>query len=42
MGFLFDVKCFIGTIVTVLKKDGVVEGGTESLESENEEAKTLF
>ncbi len=23
-----DVKCFFGTIVSVLKSDGVVEGGT--------------
>lgn len=28
MSFLFDVKCFVGTIVSVFKKDGVVEGGT--------------
>jgi len=28
MGFAFDVKCFIGTITSVLKSDGVVEGGT--------------
>lgn len=28
MSFLFDCKCFIGTIACVLKKEGVVEGGT--------------
>ena len=28
MGFTFDVKCFVGTIISVLKSDGVVEGGT--------------
>ncbi len=28
MGFLFDVRCFLGTIFTVLRSDGVVEGGT--------------
>ena len=28
MGFGFDVKCFFGTITSVLKSDGVVEGGT--------------
>lgn len=28
MGLAFDVKCFIGTITSVLKSDGVVEGGT--------------
>lgn len=27
MSFLFDAKCFIGTIASVLRKDGVVEGG---------------
>jgi O-antigen biosynthesis protein WbqP len=28
MSFLFDCKCFLGTILSVLKSDGVVEGGT--------------
>ena len=28
MNFAFDVKCFVGTITSVLKSDGVVEGGT--------------
>lgn len=28
IGFLMDVKCFFGTIIRVLKSDGVVEGGT--------------
>lgn len=28
ISFLFDIKCFVGTIVAVLKHDGVVEGGT--------------
>lgn len=28
IGFLFDIKCFFGTIFSVLKSDGVVEGGT--------------
>ncbi len=27
-GFAMDVKCFFATIVSVLKSDGVVEGGT--------------
>ena len=26
--FLFDSKCFFGTFISVLKSDGVVEGGT--------------
>lgn len=29
--FLFDMKCFFGTITSVLKHDGVVEGGTGEL-----------
>lgn len=28
MSFFFDVKCFVGTIISVVKNDGVVEGGT--------------
>lgn len=28
MSFLFDVKCFVGTIFSVIKSEGVVEGGT--------------
>ena len=30
-GFAMDVKCFFGTIVSVLTSDGVVEGGTGEL-----------
>lgn len=33
-GFVMDVKCFFGTIVSVLKSDGVVEGGTGVTEKE--------
>ena len=36
--FAFDVKCFIGTIFYVLKRDGVVEGGTGALEKKQQEA----
>lgn len=28
MSFLFDVKCFFGTIASIFKHEGVVEGGT--------------
>lgn len=28
VSFAFDVKCFFGTIFSVLRRDGVVEGGT--------------
>ena len=31
ISFLFDLKCFFGTITSVLKSDGVVEGGTGSM-----------
>ena len=31
MSFLFDCKCFFGTITSVLHHDGVVEGGTGEL-----------
>ena len=31
ISFLFDLKCFFGTITSVLKSDGVVEGGTGKL-----------
>lgn len=34
MSFLFDCKCFFGTILAVLKHDGVVEGGTGAMEKE--------
>lgn len=34
MSFLFDCKCFFGTIASVLKHDGVVEGGTGQMEKE--------
>ena len=34
MSFGFDCKCFFGTIISVLKHDGVVEGGTGQMEKE--------
>lgn len=34
MSFAFDVKCFLGTITSVLKSEGVVEGGTGALDKE--------
>lgn len=36
MSFCFDCKCFWGTIKSVLRHDGVVEGGTGKLEKEKE------
>jgi O-antigen biosynthesis protein WbqP len=32
ISFLFDCKCFFGTILAVLKRDGVVEGGTGAMD----------
>ena len=37
MSFGFDCRCFFGTIVSVLKSDGVVEGGTGQLEKEKKQ-----
>ena len=37
LSIAFDCKCFFGTIVSVLKHDGVVEGGTGQLEKEKRE-----
>lgn len=36
ISFLFDMKCFFGTILSVLKHDGVVEGGTGSMNGDHE------
>ena len=37
MGFLFDIKCMIGTVLPVFTGAGVVEGGTGRLEKENQD-----
>ncbi len=34
LNFCFDCKCFFGTITSVLRHDGVVEGGTGELRKE--------
>lgn len=31
-GFIMDMKCFFGTFLSVLRSDGVVEGGTGEME----------
>ena len=36
MSFLFDVNCFFKTITSVLKHDGVVEGGTGALKNKGD------
>ncbi len=38
IGILFDLKCFIGTFISVLKRDGVVEGGTGSTDFQQKES----
>ena len=35
MNFRFDCKCFFSTFTSVLKRDGVVEGGTGTMKKEN-------
>lgn len=35
-GFAMDVRCFFGTFLSVLRSDGVVEGGTGELEKQKE------
>ena len=35
LSFSFDVKCFFMTIFSVLKHDGVVEGGTGSIHNKD-------
>ena len=37
MSFFFDIKCMLGTVLSVFTGDGVVEGGTGKLEKENGE-----
>ena len=39
IGFLFDCKIFLGTIFSVLRSEGVVEGGTGSMEQKAPEEK---
>ena len=34
LSFLFDCRCFFGTIFSVLRRDGIVEGGTGALKAE--------
>ena len=33
----FDLKCFFGTIVSVVRSDGIVEGGTGAMEKKEEQ-----
>ena len=36
-GFLMDLRCLFGTVIAVLRSDGVVEGGTGTMDKENKE-----
>lgn len=38
MGFLMDLRCLLGTVVSVAKQEGVVEGGTGELEKNRKKA----
>ena len=40
-GFAMDVKCFFGTFLSVLRSDGVVEGGTGEMKKREEEKKEV-
>lgn len=42
MGFFMDAVCFIGTIKSVLKKEGVVEGGTGTIGEEKKQKKKIL
>lgn len=37
MGFWMDIRCIFGTVVSVAKQEGVVEGGTGTLEKEKKD-----
>lgn len=41
IGFLMDARCFLGTIFSVLKREGVVEGGTGKLQENTRAEKEL-
>ena len=42
LSFGFDCKCFFGTITSVLKSDGVVEGGTGEMKKQEEEEEAVI
>ena len=41
MSFLFYCKCFFGTIASVVKSDGVVEGGTGEMKKQEDKEKEI-
>lgn len=36
MGFMMDIRCIFGTVISVAKQDGVVEGGTGAMNGEKD------
>ena len=40
-GFAMDMKCLLGTVASVLKSDGVVEGGTGAMNKEEDEKEAV-
>ena len=36
MGFMMDIRCILGTVISVAKQDGVVEGGTGAMNIEKD------
>lgn len=40
VSFCFDARCFFGTFLSVLRQDGVVEGGTGAMSEEDKEFRT--
>lgn len=41
MGVLMDLRCFFGTFLSVLREDGVVEGGTGSLNKKSTDDQSI-
>ncbi len=41
-GFMMDLRCFFGTFISVLRHDGVVEGGTGSIKTEETAKETVI
>ncbi len=41
LSFGMDVRCFFGTVASVLKSDGVVEGGTGELKKQEQEREII-
>ena len=39
IGLLMDIRCFFGTVISVLRTDGVVEGGTGTKKTDKESVK---